>query len=422
MSTVSQEFFETIKPHPQSVYIKELNLSIQGADGNDIPYNDCIWAPVEVPFCDTPIWVLVLVVPTTRFNKNVPVIVGTNAISGAQNHCNGQAVLKEWTNAFHSLQKGFAGVVKSTIKREIDILHFETVTLSGFTRKKGNVETAVTEQIEGASDRIGVCPRVVSLQSSSRNRRVPVRIFNISAKTITIKPQTTLCELQEVKVLRNFDPSEQEETDEPVRVASQQSSTEEKERNLPEGVDLETSKLTEEQKEKARELVHKWKHIFSKDITDIGHTDLVKHHIKFTNEEPFKEPFRRIPPNLIQEVREYLKEMMQARAIRESESPFSSNVVIVRRKTELSDSAWIFESSTTELFWMHMLFNVWRIHFIFWLHLNTSRSWISEVGTGRLSWKRTTSVEQRSKWATWAFSSLIACCLDCAMLQQLFSV
>ena len=159
-----------------------------------------------------------------------------------------------------------------------------------------------------------------------------MRIFNISAKTITIKPQTTLCELQEVKVLRNFDPSEQEETDQPVRVASQQSNTEETERNLPEGVDLETSKLTEEQKEEARELFHKWKHIFSKGITDIGHTDLVKHQIKLTNEEPFKEPFRRIPPNLIQEVREHLKEMLQARAIRESESPFSSNLVIVRKK------------------------------------------------------------------------------------------
>ena len=99
MSTVSQEFFETIIPRLQSVDIKELNLSIQGADGNDLPYNDCIWAPVEVPFCDIPICVLVLVVPTTRFKHNVPVIVGTNAISRAQNHCNGQAVLKEWTNA-----------------------------------------------------------------------------------------------------------------------------------------------------------------------------------------------------------------------------------------------------------------------------------------------------------------------------------
>ena len=45
-----------------------------------------------------------------------------------------------------SLQKGFAGVVKSTNKMEIEIQPYGTVTLSGFTRKKGNIETAITEQ------------------------------------------------------------------------------------------------------------------------------------------------------------------------------------------------------------------------------------------------------------------------------------
>ena len=95
VSTVSQKFFDSIVPRPQSVDIKELNLSIQGADANDIPYNDCIWAPVDVPFCYTPIWVLVLVIPTTQFNLNMPVIVGTNAISCGQNYCNGQAVPEE---------------------------------------------------------------------------------------------------------------------------------------------------------------------------------------------------------------------------------------------------------------------------------------------------------------------------------------
>ena len=47
---------------------------------------------------------------------------------------------------------------------------------------------------------------------------------------------------------------------------------------------------------------------------------------------PFKEPHRRIPPTLFQEVREHLKEMLAADAIRPSQSPFSSNVVVVRKK------------------------------------------------------------------------------------------
>ena len=76
----------------------------------------------------------------------------------------------------------------------------------------------------------------------------------------------------------------------------------------------------------------KWNSVFSKGDMDIGHTNLVEHHIKLDKEEPFKDPHRRIPPGLISEVREHLQEMLDAGVIRNSESPFSSNVVIVRKK------------------------------------------------------------------------------------------
>ena len=58
----------------------------------------------------------------------------------------------------------------------------------------------------------------------------------------------------------------------------------------------------------------------------------MEHEIKLKDETPFKEPYRRIPPSLIQEVREHLKEMLEIVAIRNSKSPYSSNVVIVRKK------------------------------------------------------------------------------------------
>ena len=46
----------------------------------------------------------------------------------------------------------------------------------------------------------GVCLRVVKLDPKGKNQRVPVKIFNVSARKVQIEPRTPLCELQEVRV------------------------------------------------------------------------------------------------------------------------------------------------------------------------------------------------------------------------------
>ena len=75
-----------------------------------------------------------------------------------------------------------------------------------------------------------------------------------------------------------------------------------------------------------------WKHLFSKGITDLGNCDSVKNQINLKDETPFKEPHRKIHPAIFQGVREHLKEMIEAGAIRASYSLYSSNVVIVRKQ------------------------------------------------------------------------------------------
>ena len=77
----------------------------------------------------------------------------------------------------------------------------------------------------------------------------------------------------------------------------------------------------------------------SKGPTDLGCTNLVEHEMHLENEDHFKDPYRHIPPALIQEVREHLNEMIEAAAIRSSKSPFSSNVVIHGKRMVQSDSA-----------------------------------------------------------------------------------
>ena len=89
--------------------------------------------------------------------------------------------------------------------------------------------------------------------------------------------------------------------------------------------------LSESEEAQVNQLLCKWKDIFSCPGQKIGCANYVKHRIPLSDPTPIKEPHRRIPPHLYEEVRSHLKEMLDERIIRESSSPFSSPTVLVRK-------------------------------------------------------------------------------------------
>ena len=81
-----------------------------------------------------------------------------------------------------------------------------------------------------------------------------------------------------------------------------------------------------------KEMLKRNAKVFFKDDMDMGRTNLVKHHIKLTDPVPFKEAYRRIPPQMYDEVKTHLQEMLDLGAIRPSNSPWASAIVLVRKK------------------------------------------------------------------------------------------
>ena len=51
--------------------------------------------------------------------------------------------------------------------------------------------------------------------------------------------------------------------------------------------------------------------VFAKSDLDLGKFNIIKHAIKITDPQPFKECYRRIPPHLYEEVKKHLQEMVE---------------------------------------------------------------------------------------------------------------
>ena len=84
--------------------------------------------------------------------------------------------------------------------------------------------------------------------------------------------------------------------------------------------------------DKACQLLAKYHDIFLLDPAELGCTHSTDHTIKVTDDTPFKERFRWIPPPMVEEVRDHLREMLESGTIRPSQSAWCNAVMLVRKK------------------------------------------------------------------------------------------
>ena len=154
-----------------------------------------------------------------------------------------------------------------------------------------------------------ITPSVVHYEYS-KNGIICVQISNVTTSTFTIAPKTVLCALQPVQVDMSYSITD------PL----------EKSQSVLAKVSIETLGLSEEEIHKVKSLLLEHEGIFSTGDTGIGHCSFVKHHINLNDDI-----HRRIPPAMIDEIRSHLEHLAASGVIRPSHSPWTSNIVLVRK-------------------------------------------------------------------------------------------
>jgi len=80
-------------------------------------------------------------------------------------------------------------------------------------------------------------------------------------------------------------------------------------------------------------LFHEHSDVFSKDKNNIGFTNAVEHRIHTTSDIRVKQPEKRVPSEIISEVRKLLQDWIDSGIITESECPYASQMVLIRNKS-----------------------------------------------------------------------------------------
>ena len=90
--------------------------------------------------------------------------------------------------------------------------------------------------------------------------------------------------------------------------------------------------VNKDEKEELFSLLLEFADVFSLSTKNLGHTKVLQHRIDTGNAQPVHLPPRRIPHARREELKEMLRDMLEKNAIEHSDSPWSSPIVLVKKK------------------------------------------------------------------------------------------
>ena len=297
------------------------SLTVLTAGGNTLPYLGYVEVTLEIaPKLGVPIDVLALVIHDSNCDPNIPVLIGTNVLEVAYDSLISvkDTLDKPLRNVIKYMPKGdLDGIVGQAKSTRVEVLPPKSkIIVSGLTRAAAhcspiNVVTKESSQFQLPGG-VLVSQCLIQAGGIGSTSKVHVELVNTSDRQRQIPAGVVLCNLQKVTVV-NYAASS---------VAA-------------ENVDWLDEFAWPDDPDHAnavRELVLKWKDVFSVHDLDYGRTNLVEHKINMVDETPINIRHRRIPPGMYDEVRAYLDELLAAGQIRPSHSPWSFPLVLVRKK------------------------------------------------------------------------------------------
>ena len=153
---------------------------------------------------------------------------------------------------------------------------------------------------------------------------LPLRVLNVTNRSVSLQEGMTLCPLQEVEsVIEDTKETLTEKQAGDARVTKDQI------QQILDGIDPD---VPTEHRSRLRNLLVEYADILSRDEFDMGLTDLIQHDIDTGQERPVRQALRRTPMVHNQVIDSHIQSMLKQGLIEPSHGDWSSNIVLVLKK------------------------------------------------------------------------------------------
>lgn len=358
VTTISQSFYND---HLLEYIIKPVSdiLEVEGANGEPVPYAGYVEISLKFPkefiASEPEVETLALIVPDTRSNSSIPVLIGTNTLDPLyEEYCDDNTLRSTtfcgYAQVLRTLQLrhqqrfgGRLGLVKLRGSTPATIPAGEKVILQGVAgaRTVTSESWVLLEPPSTSSLPGGIFTDCCLINMPTQHPyKVPVILRNETDHDITLQTNCIVAELTVVQEIlqdthpnqKTTHPDKESFPSDNHRDAATSSSQQEIKVEEKLKLDFGDSPLSEEWKIRITKKLNDYSDVFAHHDLDFGHTTKAKHHIRLKDETPFKQRPRPIHPQDYEAVRRHLKTLLDAGVIRESESPFSSPIVVVKKK------------------------------------------------------------------------------------------
>ena len=148
---------------------------------------------------------------------------------------------------------------------------------------------------------------------------VPLRVMNLSSDPVRLSAGTVMAELQTADV-------------EAERQPNANTDSEDRDELIQGMVDKVHCSVGIEERRKLYQVLNEYSDVLSRGENDLGRTDLVRHRIDTDDAPPVRQPLRRHPPAHLDAIQQHVSAMLQQDIIESAQSPWASNIVLVRKK------------------------------------------------------------------------------------------